>query len=143
MYGNSFQFDVFDTLSDYGFMTDNEHYNYCVVYSKENNKYIEMGTPSVGHWNTNDKQGEKRKIIVLLAQFPRKELTVQYSMDTHIYNEMKLVESKIMPYLLEWSVYLDANCKKMYLKMNAEELLWPLDGLNDRAEFFDSLTINN
>ena len=139
VYGHRFEFDKQNVLSRYIFDVDGgAHYSYGVELSK-NNQYSETGDPYVDRWrDASYPSKDSTRYIFFFSKFPRKKVQAFYSFDSTTYKNLKLENSKVMPYLTEGKITVPNALKTIYLKIEAESLLYPLKGLQERRVFLES-----
>lgn len=143
VYGHRFEFDKQKILSRYIFDVDGgAHYSYGVELLKDT-QYSETGNPYVDRWKDESYVSrDSIRYVLLFSKFPRKNVQAFYSYDSTSYQNLNLENSRVMPYLAEGKIIVPNTMKVINLKIEAEDLLYPLNGLQEKKVFLEIKVYN-
>ena len=142
-YGHQFEFTDENLLNRYTFNCgDGKHYTYGIEPSKDG-KLSEIGSPSVDHWRDESySSNDSTRYIFFFSRFPRKTVQAFYSYDSANYYSLRLENSKVMPYLLEGEIIIPNSVKTINLKIEADNLMYRLTGLQEKRSFVETEILN-
>ncbi len=134
IYGHHFRFRN-DSLTSYKFQCDNKGFSYGLVQGKQNN-FFEQGSPMVDFWQ--DKSSSKKDsttYIFYFSKFPRKELTVSYTLDSVKFQTLAIKDSPVMPFLAEGRLTISNQFEGITFRIKAQKILSNLNALQDEKTF--------
>jgi hypothetical protein len=142
-YGHYFIFDDKFQLKKYKFdVGDNKHHSYEI--SNINDGYFEIGNPFVDFWKDESYPSQDSTLYILFfSKFPRTKVRAFYSNDSLRFQQLSLVESSVMPFLLESKLILpNKKQTSIKFKIEAQHLFYGLKELQDKKIFFNSANLN-
>lgn len=150
-YGHSFKMDILGrffhentegNLTSYKYLSgDGLHFSYEVKFNFQSKEYKETGGPLVDYVNNESKYKDSLKFTLNFSTFPRKNLDVLYSLDEKNYYKLNLVKSKLMPYLYEADIVVEKKQHNIFVKTEANGLVFSLYNLPDEKTFRDTLSL--
>lgn len=140
-YGHYFEFTETGDLSRYYYLLDSTHDHIEIKTDSSLHEYSELGTPFVDYMENISDSLDKKKYSLLFSEFPRKNLIVYLSKDGQRFDKIDLHASKIMPLLKEADIYCGPGTKKIYLKIDANNLILKLSGLSDSKSFLKTIIL--
>lgn len=134
IYGHHFRFRN-DSLTTYKFQCDNKGFSYGLVQGEQKN-FLEQGSPMVDFWpDKSVKLKDSTTYIFYFSKFPRKEVTVSYSLDSLNFQALAIKDSPVMPFLAEGRLTISNQFKEIDFRIKTAKLWSNINTLQKEKTF--------
>jgi hypothetical protein len=143
-YGTYFHFDKDGNLLRYLFLCGEGNRNtYQLDYSSKSDQYEEQGDAFVDHFAPANIKEAGNLYSLLFSTFPRTDIEAFYSVDKINFQKLNLRPQALDPFTSDAEITLSKKeiANGIIIRVKSKNLRFPLKGLQDLKETYDTLTL--